>query len=340
MRVLAMLHAYVPQHGAGGEGMAHALLRDLVAHGHQVDVILSAVDADAVDDYEIDGVSVHVHRGKTQTPNWLNSPMKPHVIVCHLENTSRAAVLGKMYDIPVVQILHNDMAETLASTLHHTFALLVCNTHWLRQQYEWNWEQYGSTNRPMPRMITVHPPVDPAEYATKPGTHVTLVNMFAPKGAHVFYQVAERLPNYKFLAVQGAYGLQVLRHDLPNVTIIDHVPSTQMRESVYGRTRIVLMPSDYESYGRVAIEAMCSGIPVIANPTTGLRESLGEAGIFADRNDIDAWVAEIRRLHSPKAWGIASRAALARVKELDPAGELATWRTAMEEVARVPALAG
>lgn len=340
MRVLAMLHAYLPHHGAGGEGMAHALLRDLVAHGHQVDVILSAVDIAAVEDYDIDGVHVHVHRGKTQTPTWLSSSMRPHVIVCHLENTSRAAVLGKMYRIPVVQILHNTMAETLASTLHHTFALLVCNTEWLRREYEEHWAESGITNRPMPRMVTVHPPVDPDDYTTKPGTHVTLVNMFAPKGAHVFYAVAERLPQYKFLAVQGAYGLQVIRRDLPNVTIIDHVPSTKMRELVYARTKIVLMPSDYESYGRVAVEAMCSGIPVIAHPTPGLRESLGEAGVFADRNDIDKWTAEVRRLHSPKAWGIASRASLARINSIDPTDELAAWRNAIEEVARVPALAG
>ncbi|MFI1769152.1 glycosyltransferase family 4 protein [Streptomyces sp. NPDC020800] len=62
-----------------------------------------------------------------------------------------------------------------------------------------------------------------------------------------------------------------------------------MREHVYSRSRVMLMPSLYESWGRVAVEAFASGIPVIAHPTPGLVESLGEAGIFAYRDDLNAW---------------------------------------------------
>ena len=53
-----------------------------------------------------------------------------------------------------------------------------------------------------------------------------------------------------------------------------------------------------ESYGRVAVEAACCGIPTIAHPTPGLVESLGEAGIFVDRNDHARYAAEIERLMS------------------------------------------
>jgi glycosyltransferase involved in cell wall biosynthesis len=63
---------------------------------------------------------------------------------------------------------------------------------------------------------------------------------------------------------------------------------------VYRQTGILIMPSHYESYGRTAVEAMCSGIPVIANPTPGLLESCGSAGYFADRNKLDEWVEAIR----------------------------------------------
>src|SRR5262245_61277478 len=116
-----MFHAYVPTHGAGAETMAHALLRHLVRHGHEVDVILSRLDETVESDYTYEGVQVHAHTGKTQTPDWLSGDHRPHVIVCHLENTPRAAVLGKMFGIPVVQLLHNHRRETLQSTIRYDF---------------------------------------------------------------------------------------------------------------------------------------------------------------------------------------------------------------------------
>ncbi|WP_329567679.1 Gp19/Gp15/Gp42 family protein [Streptomyces sp. NBC_01361] len=76
----------------------------------------------------------------------------------------------------------------------------------------------------------------------------------------------------------------------------------------------------------------CSGIPVIANPTPGLVESVSWAGTFADRANLDAWVSAIRSLMDPDRWAAAS-AALDRVTELDPAPELALWVKAVERLA-------
>ena len=48
--------------------------------------------------------------------------------------------------------------------------------------------------------------------------------------------------------------------------VVDH--TTDMR-SVYAQTRVLLVPSVYESYGRVALEAAASGIPL-----TTLRDNI------------------------------------------------------------------
>ena len=85
---------------------------------------------------------------------------------------------------------------------------------------------------------------------------------------------------------------------------------------------VLLMPSIAETWGRTGIEAMCFGIPVIAHPTPGLRESLGDAGIFVDRNDLAGWVGAIRSLDDPDEYARRSAAALARVAELDTAADL------------------
>src|SRR5690606_41527203 len=104
------------------------------------------------------------------------------------------------------------------------------------------------------------PPVMDEEYATERGDGVTLINLYPPKGAATFWTLAERMPDVKFLAVIGGYGHQDVR-ELPNVEVMPNIPGRRMRDEVYARTKILLMPSEYESWGRVGVEAMASGIP-------------------------------------------------------------------------------
>ncbi|MBQ1164075.1 glycosyltransferase, partial [Streptomyces sp. A73] len=74
-----------------------------------------------------------------------------------------------------------------------------------------------------------------------------------------------------------------------------------------------------------------SGIPVVAHPTPGLCESLGEAGVFVDRNDLDGYEAVLRKLlEAPAEYRLAAKRARARSRELDPAADLTAWREAVE----------
>ncbi|WP_372344745.1 glycosyltransferase family 4 protein [Streptomyces sp. KL116D] len=332
MRVLAMLHAYPPAHNAGAEWAAHSLLRDLAARGHDVDVLLS--QRAAVDDvYEIDGVQVHPHRGKADPSRWMRGDGRANVIVTHLENTARASVLGDLNRIPVVHLLHNTFEKSKAWLAKGSPSLVVYNTAWMKADAE-AWWRIRRGDRQMPWGITVHPPVAVTDYAATPGDRITLINLTAEKGAHVFYALAERMPRRKFLGVVGGYGQQIIRDDLPNVEIVPHTSGDRMAKDVYARTKFLLAPSSYESYGRVAVEAMCSGIPVIAHPTPGLMESLGAAGTFCDRDDLDAWEEAIKRLSVPATYRHAATASAARAAALDPAAELDSWATAMEGVAK------
>jgi glycosyltransferase involved in cell wall biosynthesis len=95
------------------------------------------------------------------------------------------------------------------------------------------------------------------------------------------------------LGVLGSYGEQIIDDTLKN---LKYVPQTGDVHLIYGKSNIILMPSDYESYGRVALEAAINRLPVICTPTDGLKECLGAAGLYFDRNDIDGMAKKIEEL--------------------------------------------
>lgn len=319
MRVLALAHRYVPACGAGAETMLHGMLRALARRGHTVDVSLSMQTGAA---YEVDGVRVHPRQGVK--PDHLQHVSGARLLVAHLENTHAAMFIGHLYDIPVALVHHNTFAVTKES-LHFPQGrvdLAVVNSRWMADDLAAWHRAHGL---PQPRTVIVRPLVDRAEYQAEPGDRVTLVNLRKytddtgtgykmGKGGETFWAVAARMPKTRFLGVTGGYGRQA-EGSLPNVEILPHVPAHEMRDRVYARTRVLLMPSSYESWGRTASEAICSGIPVVCHPTPGLVENLGDAGIYVDWRDVDGYVRALRTLALPGPYAAARKRALARAEE-------------------------
>jgi glycosyltransferase involved in cell wall biosynthesis len=332
VRVLAMTHAYVPYTGAGAETTAHDLLRAVAAAGHHVDVLLSENRGPA-QPYEVDGVHVHPHCDTGDPFRWFGTAHEPDVVVSQLQDTTRAAVLAQMHHVPHVHLIHNDMWHTRHAIQRGPSDLVVYNTQWVADEVS-RWLLFVADQTP-PRSIVVHPPVRPEQYRTAgPGDRITQVNLFTgTKGPDLFYAMARRFPDRQFLGVMGAYGQQDIR-DLPNVELVGPFEPEQMAEQVYARTKVLLMPSTYESYGRAAVEACCAGLPVIAARTPGLLEALGEHGTCIDRGDVDAWETELRKLLSPRGWAAAAKRARLIADGLDTEGDLARWVETLESVAR------
>ena len=84
------------------------------------------------------------------------------------------------------------------------------------------------------------------------------------------------------------------------------------------------MPSTYESWGRTATEAMCSGIPVICTETGGLTENCGTAGVYVERT-AEAYALAIEKLDNQKLYLRKSKDSRIRSRELDPVNELAQF---------------
>ncbi len=148
--------------------------------------------------------------------------------------------------------------------------------------------------------------------------YVTFINPQPEKGVTVFARIAlelgRRRPDIPLLVVEGrgtADGLAGLPVDLSGLTNLHRMANTADPRDFYRVSRIVLMPSLWrESLGRVPIEAMANGIPVLASDRGALPETLGDAGfvftipanctpasgVVPTAQEVAPWVAVIERL--------------------------------------------
>ncbi|HEX4875153.1 MAG TPA: glycosyltransferase, partial [Chitinophagaceae bacterium] len=251
--------------------------------------------------YEFEGVQVFLDDNEEVLYNWAD------IICTHLDYSKKAMWKAAEKNKPLFHFTHND--TPYPSILNYVGNVkVVHNAQWVADSLNYN----------LPSII--FPPVVDESYKAedKGRKYITLVNLNDNKGARYFYSLVKKLPQYQFLGVRGSYdGQQIESH--PNLTIWPNTPDAR---KIYEVSKLVLMPSHYESWGRVASEAMYNGIPVICNPTEGLKENVSHGGLLIPRKETERWKDEIVKLMEDekyyKGW---SKKALKRAKELAPKWE-------------------
>jgi len=308
MNILASIHLYPPRHNCGAEYMLHWMLKDLQSKGHHIKVLLHQANQYKIkNNYVFDGIDVFPPQ-----PNVIDSLMNwSHVVFTHLDYTRWTIGAAQLYKKPVFHLIHNShlYPEIVNANANQH---IVYNSFWLKDKLNYNWPNFIMT-----------PPVDYRIYDLgidpSKNEYITLINLNENKGGKIFEKIAEAMPHKRFLGVLGSYDEQV-RPSIKNLTI---VPNSANILQHYRKTRILLMPSEYESWGRTATEAMCSGIPVICSEAEGLKENCGKAGIYIkDRNDIKSWVKAITELDNAQKYSEASRKAKDRSRNHDPSKTL------------------
>lgn len=314
MRIAAVVDKYLPGHG-GAQVMLHALLRHATANGHEVRAVVLRKSPFAPERYTIDGVDVAFAAADLSA-----AVAGVDAIVTQDGAALVAADLAGRTGAHLVQVVHDTSTRVSVSLPVTRPDLVVFNTRWVGKHYAHH----------RLHSVVVHPPVatsaDPGQLDR--GDAVCLMNLRTSKGVDVLYDLAERAPEISFLGVIGGYGEQIIRHDLPNVEI---VPFANDARQIWARTRVLLAPSWYEGYGMRCVEAMQYGIPVIASPIAGLREALGDAAVFVDRDTIDEWLARVHLLGRSAEYDRLSRISVERFEKCvhTTSVELAAWARAL-----------
>jgi glycosyltransferase involved in cell wall biosynthesis len=324
MRIMWAIHLYPPIHNCGAEYVAHNINKYLLSQGHEVRVLNLQSNTPQ---YTYDGVEVFGNVKGIDPYRWAD------VILTHLDFTRFVINIGSVIRTPVIHFVHNSFKYEEVEQGAGKKQYVVYNSNWVRG--ELNYSHEG---------VVLYPPCPKQAYQINhdpiSNEYITLMNLNENKGGLILLKLAKEMPARKFLAVTGSYddgGLQpaiiAALKELPNVKVVEHSPDVK---SIYAQTRILLVPSRYESWGRVATEAMINGIPVIACPTPGLRENCGEGAIFVnprgekttdiygdvtshDGDSYDTSLTKffIERLDRPDYYNGCSRIALERSDELE-----------------------
>lgn len=305
--------------------VAHHVNKFLISKGHQVRVILQRYTGRM---YNYEGVEVIPATGSMDAYAWAD------VVCTHLDFTQFTMIMSMSVKKPVIHFVHNDIAySSIMNGIRGQH--IVYNSDWIRDKIKYPWPS-----------VVLHPPCNTKLYAVNDdpikSEYITLVSLNERKGGYMFKKIAEAMPDRKFMGVVGSYDNpgpmklsqeQIIGMMPPNVTVIPNSPDIL---SVYRQTRLLMMPSDYESWGRTATEAMCNGIPVICTPTEGLLENCGEAADYVGTHreqcdpgdasvylgNVEDWVRAIKKYDDQKYYRKKSLLCRERAAALDPQKEL------------------
>ncbi|MBI1885027.1 MAG: glycosyltransferase [Chloroflexi bacterium] len=187
-------------------------------------------------------------------------------------------------------------------------------------------------------------PLDPAAARSELGLDngapiVLFVGRIEPlKGIDMLLQAVARLETRFRLMIVGGdekdsgrrAGLAALARELEigeRVEFVDAVPHDQL-PLYYNAAAVCVIPSHYESFGLVALEAMACGVPVVASDVGGLRDTVrdGQTGYlvpwscpepFAERLELLLGNQELRG-----SLGLLARSAVERFRWSEVAGRV------------------
>lgn len=269
----------MPFVNAGAENVAHVFNLYLIEHGYKINVVGNW------DEQVYENVN---YINSSNTEDVEDAVDRSRIVCSQLSQSTFTVKLAKKENKKVIIFVHSldnnrKIINNYKNIIDPSQLLVVFNSESIKTNFD---ESINS--------FILYPPVDCSKYITKTqNTYVTVVNVSKLKGGNHLIAIAKKMPNIKFLAVKGGYDKQIIDKSVTNIT---YVENTKDMRSIYAQTDILLIPSNPETWGRTATEAMCSGIPVIAHPTEGLKENMKEAGIYIDRDNIEEWVAKIYEL--------------------------------------------
>ncbi|MBT9383035.1 glycosyltransferase family 4 protein [Pseudooceanicola sp. CBS1P-1] len=149
---------------------------------------------------------------------------------------------------------------------------------------------------PLEALPLIRPPAGPVRRLAALGT------LDRQKGFDILIRAFRMLPNQGIsLRIYGkghqAQPLAQLAASDPRIRFMGHLRDPF---EAYSDCDAVAIPSRWDPYGLVAMEANAAGRPALLNPVDGLRAQLGRGNIAVPELSEEAWSDALRRLFDPE----------------------------------------
>lgn len=317
---------YVPSHG-GAEISMYSLLKRLKEVDWEVIAVTDSRYEKTKENNQFNKVEIKTveHKKRVENIEKLILEFMPDVILTQLMWSDVVMKLAKKHKIPsILRICKIPLELDLSNKSEYSPTAIIATSEIVKKYIKKNWNR--NAKRIMP-LVEKEDYVISRDFKPFNNEYIVMFNPLIRKGGEVFKKIAKRLPNQKFATVLGWSSLKrnpssnkfsreyikritesegsTFDDSLPDYVDFSGRPNVEIFKSeddarlIYEKTKILLIPSQWEeTFGRVAIEAMVNGIPVIASDIAGLKNAVGSGGILLKKDDVDLWVNEIMNLQN------------------------------------------
>lgn len=285
--IILLTDSFLPTTFAGSEISAFETIKYLRSRGHTISIFVNTWEVNEYDGFKIYKYNVSDPSCKSRFQNadlvlfqmgfdpknmeLIKNRTKDVFVFVHVINID-TWLLQQKVSFPITVIYNSHMTQDAIPSLHPNMRMIP----------------YVETNKFKGlRQTTINNDI------------VCLINCNRNKGGDMLKSLAVRMPDVQFIGVKGGYSSQVTDSKTTNLTYIENQKDITV---IFRKIGILIMPSKNETWGRTAVEAMASGVPVIHSESPGLVECVDGAGIMCMHDDEDAWVDAIRRLIGDRAY--------------------------------------
>jgi len=209
-----------------------------------------------------------------------------------------ALVFKKLYpQVPIVASylhLESGINQFIDQLVINSFDHIICISQNTKH------EIIDKLNYPAKKISVAYPGVDKRFQAGVKPTGFTIMfvgGLKQRKNPEFLLKVLEKLnqPDVQLVYV----GTGSLKNKLvgPNIKVTNYVPEAD-KPKLYHQASVVVLPSIKEGFGMTLTEAGASGIPVIGNNHSSIKEIIqdGQTGFLAKTNDVNDWANKLLQL--------------------------------------------